>query len=179
MFLDNKYTKYYHAITSNAKHQQRSKSDGYFESHHIIPRSLGGSNKKENLVLLTAREHFICHLLLVKMFSRKSNQYNKMLHAIMLFKGTNSYQTRYINSRLYEAIKKDYSEIRSAATKGKPLSTEHRNKISKALQGHIISQETKEIISKKASTRIRKPFSDEYKQRMSEIMKTKNRWTKG
>jgi hypothetical protein len=178
MFIDNKYSKYYQAIVNNAKQQQRLKTNGYYESHHIIPKSLGGSNKKENLVLLTAREHFICHLLLVKMFTRKSNQYNKMLHAVILFKGSNDYQSRYMNSHLYESIKKDYSEIRRAATKGKSLSKEHRSNISQSLKGHTTSQETKDAISKKASERIRKPFSDDYKKRMSEIMKTKNRWTK-
>ena len=40
------------------------KSLGYYtERHHIIPRCIGGNNNKENLVLLTAKEHFICHYL--------------------------------------------------------------------------------------------------------------------
>lgn len=37
------------------------------EMHHIIPRSEGGSNKKENKVELTMKEHHLCHLLLLKM----------------------------------------------------------------------------------------------------------------
>ena len=37
------------------------------EKHHILPRSEGGSNKKTNLVELTLREHFIVHMLLIKM----------------------------------------------------------------------------------------------------------------
>ena len=52
------------SIVSNAKNRTIS---GYIEKHHIIPKSCGGSNKKENLVALTAKEHFICHLLLTKM----------------------------------------------------------------------------------------------------------------
>jgi phosphoglycolate phosphatase-like HAD superfamily hydrolase len=39
--------------------------DSYTERHHIIPRCIGGTDVKENLVDLTAREHFICHRLLV------------------------------------------------------------------------------------------------------------------
>lgn len=38
----------------------------YYEIHHIIPRSEGGTNEKTNLVHLTPREHYIAHLLLWK-----------------------------------------------------------------------------------------------------------------
>lgn len=37
------------------------------EQHHIKPRSMGGSDNANNLVLLTVREHFLAHLLLFKM----------------------------------------------------------------------------------------------------------------
>lgn len=40
----------------------------YTESHHIIPRCIGGNNKSENLCRLTAEEHFLAHLLLVKIY---------------------------------------------------------------------------------------------------------------
>lgn len=54
-----------------------SGSSNYYENHHIIPRSLNGSNSSENLVLLTAREHFICHWLLVKIFPKGSDERRK------------------------------------------------------------------------------------------------------
>ena len=38
----------------------------YHERHHIIPKCLGGTNDKENLIDLFAREHFIAHKLLAK-----------------------------------------------------------------------------------------------------------------
>lgn len=40
---------------------------GQIENHHIIPRSEGGSNKKENKIELSPKEHHLCHLLLIKM----------------------------------------------------------------------------------------------------------------
>jgi NUMOD3 motif len=68
MFLQNKYTNCYYKIISNALNLNRIKSTNtYYENHHIIPKCMNGSNKKENLVLLTYKEHFICHLLLRKM----------------------------------------------------------------------------------------------------------------
>jgi hypothetical protein len=39
---------------------------GYAEKHHIVPRSLGGGDDPANLVLLTAREHFLAHWMLFK-----------------------------------------------------------------------------------------------------------------
>lgn len=62
------YIKIYYKIVDIAKGQNRKKSSGYFEKHHIIPKCLSGNNNKENLVLLTAKEHFICHHLLHKMY---------------------------------------------------------------------------------------------------------------
>lgn len=66
----NKYTKWYNNIIERALSR---KIEGYVERHHILPKSfkLGGEKDKENVVKLTAREHFICHLLLSKMFSGK------------------------------------------------------------------------------------------------------------
>lgn len=68
MFISNKYSKWYYSIVAKAKSQNRVKGSGvYYESHHIIPSSLGGNNKITNKVLLTFKEHFICHHLLTKM----------------------------------------------------------------------------------------------------------------
>lgn len=39
---------------------------GYFENHHIVPRSMGGSDDASNIVCLTVRQHLISHLLLFK-----------------------------------------------------------------------------------------------------------------
>src|SRR6056297_1414304 len=67
--LDNKYSKIYDNLIKSRKSLDRKKTDNcYYENHHIIPRSLGGSNKKSNMVLLTPREHCIAHLLLVRMY---------------------------------------------------------------------------------------------------------------
>lgn len=64
--LQNKYTKWYFSIIDK---RRVIPFDGYVESHHIIPTALGGSKDAANLVNLSAREHFICHLLLPKMLT--------------------------------------------------------------------------------------------------------------
>lgn len=40
---------------------------GYFERHHVVPKSRGGTDGPENIIRLTAEDHFFAHLLLAKM----------------------------------------------------------------------------------------------------------------
>lgn len=63
IFKESKYTKAYYKIIE--KRKENPAIEG--EIHHIIPKSLGGSDNKDNLVKLTYREHYLCHLLLTKM----------------------------------------------------------------------------------------------------------------
>ena len=64
------HQKVYDNIIKNAKFENRKKLRKnktnyiYYEKHHILPKCLGGNNDKENLVLLTAKEHYVCHKLL-------------------------------------------------------------------------------------------------------------------
>lgn len=116
--LKNKYSKLYYKITDAAK--QRT-INGYTEIHHIIPQSLGGSNDKENLVELTAREHFICHWLLIKM--TEGDERGKMLYALQGMKAENKFQNRYhtkITARVYEKYRLQHAENHSKKMKGKP-----------------------------------------------------------
>ena len=103
MFLNNKYLSWYNSIIANAKSRILS---GYKEQHHVIPRSLGGSDDISNLVFLTAREHFICHCLLTKMTIGQS--YHKMLRAFIMMKASNNKQPRYTSS-LYESARTQFS----------------------------------------------------------------------
>lgn len=85
--------------------------DVYTETHHIVPKSLGGTNKKSNLVKLTAREHFICHALLAEIYPKYSREWYKMNHAFMMMKTVSTNQERYCNSKLYSQKKQDFSEV--------------------------------------------------------------------
>lgn len=110
IFIDNKYTKWYFNIISNARLQDRKKKQGiYYESHHIIPYSISKSNEKSNLILLTAKEHFMCHLLLIKMTA--GQDYYKMMYALNSFIITTKH--RIVNSKLYLRLKEEYSRIQS------------------------------------------------------------------
>lgn len=56
----------YDALIAKAK--ARSAANAYVEKHHIVPRSMGGSDTADNLVCLTAREHFLAHWLLYRIY---------------------------------------------------------------------------------------------------------------
>jgi len=121
MFIDNKYTKIYNLIIARSFTRELY---GYSEKHHIIPKCLGGNNLKENIAILSAREHFICHWLLTKMLIGVAKA--KMYHALnLMLHAENPYQAhkRYkFTSRVYEIFKKKYAKILSLrALKNNPM----------------------------------------------------------
>lgn len=109
------YRKIYNQIINNGKIKSKL---GYTEKHHIIPRSLGGDDSKENIVELTAREHFICHYLLAKMYPKESFEWYKMNHAFLMMKASSLSQGRYFNSRLYEYLKINFKSAMSESQQG-------------------------------------------------------------
>jgi hypothetical protein len=114
MYLHNKYTTWYNNIIQRAKTRQLT---GYKERHHIIPQSLGGTNQKENLVKLTAKEHFVCHLLLTKITSGQYKE--KMIYAAwMMANQENQNQQRYkITGKTYQSLRQAFSRAKSVHTK--------------------------------------------------------------
>lgn len=149
IFIDNKYTKQYYSIIQAAK--TRIPITCYTEKHHIIPKSLGGSNSSNNIAILTAREHFICHILLVKMTEGVFK--SKMIHAAAGMKRARKHQSRYINSRLYDTIRKLVAQESSKLNKGRKHTEETRKKVSEAGKGRIHSDETKLKMSQSAKGR--------------------------
>lgn len=126
IFLQNKYTTWYNKII---EHRRTTVADGYTEKHHILPKSLGGTNDQTNLVSLTAKEHYICHLLLMKMTEGKNK--HKMVRAFHAFKMASRKNPRALNARRYQHAR----QTRLGKGNGTPLSEETKRKISKARTG--------------------------------------------
>lgn len=72
---------------------------GYMERHHIVPRCLGGSNRKDNLVYLTAREHFLAHKLLVRIYPDQP----KLWYALMMMGRLADHKSRIFDSERRQA----------------------------------------------------------------------------
>lgn len=146
-FTSNKYSKIYYQIVDRAINRIL---EGYTEKHHIIPKSMGGSNTVENLVRLTAREHFICHWLLIKMTEGKDR--HKMINALRIMRAEKKGQTRYqtkITARVYENLKEEYAlkngEIMRKINTGRTQSAET---IAKRVAKNTGKTRTKEFCEK-------------------------------
>lgn len=138
------YEKIYNQIVERARNRVL---DSYTERHHIIPRCIGGVDAKENLVDLTAREHFICHRLLVNIHP-DNNKLKFALWAMCNMKSKR--QSRYVpSSRIYESIKLEVIKIISEKKKGVKLTEEHKRKTSETLKGRKRPQEVIDKIHKK------------------------------
>lgn len=123
---------------------QRARSrelDCYSERHHIVPRSMGGTNESHNIVQLTYQEHFIIHWLLSKITSGRDK--SKMLFALRSM--TRPHNGRLIPSWRFAIGRKsqrkamkgyvwpaDALEKRSASNKGSKRSKQTRLRMSKS-----------------------------------------------
>ena len=103
------YEKHYALLCSTRQARGLDKSSliGYYELHHIKPRSQGGSDKPENLVLLTAKEHCLAHLLRYKAFGH----YYDALACIFVFSDGKAKGRRLSYSALAIAKNKHLAEI--------------------------------------------------------------------
>ena len=121
MFKQNKYTNLYNKLIDRSVERNWKKATGR-ERHHIIPQSLGGSNNKRNLTYLSAREHFICHWLLIKMTEGEAR--SKMLYALMGMRAMSENHQRYssyVTSRVYEKYRIEHALNHSTTMKQKNL----------------------------------------------------------
>jgi len=159
------YQRIYNQIVERGQNRQL---EGYKEKHHIIPKCLGGTNDKENLVELTAREHFLCHMLLVEIHPKEV----KLKQALWLMAiGKNKTIKYRISSRMYEYIRVNrvvwWGDKISKANKGKSkkrATQETKDKISKSSKGK--SKHTQEFKNYIGRIHLGKIVSDETKEKM-------------
>lgn len=120
--------------------------EGYVERHHVIPRCMGGGDEIENIVVLTAEEHLVAHLFLIKI---NPGNYKLVYAANMMNMDAHGGRK---NNKRYAWFRRRFAEAsrvmntgkvqsaetcakKSAATKGKPKTPEHKQKISVANMG--------------------------------------------
>ena len=138
----------------------------YYEKHHIIPRCLGGNENQENKVLLTAKEHFVCHKLLTYIY--KGNRKIACAFYYMTF-----------NKRMNKHIKsaKDYAYARELISLI-PKSEESKQKQSKSMKGHIPWNKGKKNVYNDDAIKImsekRKKYIEEHKNDPTYIEATNN-----
>lgn len=107
--------------------QARASIKGYFERHHIVPRCLGGSDASSNLVDLTAREHFLAHILLAKVHGG-----DLWLPVVRMKTAKDGSKA---NGRLYAMARAANAVEVGNRLRGTKLTPEHKEKIGKSQKG--------------------------------------------
>lgn len=156
------------------KARNREEPTEYTERHHVIPRSIGGVDDASNIVVLTAREHFLAHLLLAYMYG------GPLWHAVHWMSNNSKYQR---TTRAYQKAREEHAKQVSIRHTGKVVSEETKRKlsenaersakISKTLTGR---KHSKEHIEAWKQSRINSGgwiVSDEQKQKVSEKLSGK------
>ena len=176
--------------------------DEYHERHHIVPKCLGGTDEKENLIDLFAREHFEAHRLLA--LENPENDSLAYAWTMMAF-------VKDKNQERYELTPEEYEEARIKQSRlaakrftgennpmygkrgenspmfGKHHSEEVRKKISKGNKGKQISETTRQKMkenhtdmSGENNPMYGKHFSDESREKMREsaVARCTEEWKK-
>lgn len=154
--IHNKYLKWYIDIVLNATKENRFKANEmYYEKHHILPKSYWPDHNKDknNTVLLTAREHFLCHRLLTK--CTKDVLYYKMLSAfwrMLNFQGGNK-EKPIFSSKIYESTRILFSDYRKNVFRHTKESAKKCSRPGKlnGMYGRKRTKEEKEIFIKSNS----------------------------
>lgn len=128
------YQKHYNNLINRSKTRIL---EGYCEKHHIIPRCIDGLDIIENICCLTPEEHYIAHLLLIKIYPNEP----KLVYAAKMM--TIGSENNCRKNKLYGWLKRKFINIQS----NRIVKQETRNKLSKAHTGKKLSEETKKKLS--------------------------------
>ena len=118
------YSTIYNQLVNSRRALNRKFTTGCgYEKHHIVPKALGGTNSKDNIVVFTPREHCLAHMLLARMYTGVAK--GKMCYALIALAKLRNKNRSAITSREYDRLRKahyaammdpDYRALRSANT---------------------------------------------------------------
>lgn len=149
------YKKIYDEFINKRRNRQLENNE-YYEKHHILPKSLGGSNDDDNLIYLNLREHYFAHELLERIYLSKEMSYALYMMSILIkdaeinenVKRNKYYKNggkRIVSSRIYEKCKieyiknkkkKKYNDIeKENVSKGTKKAMRTRENINKTISG--------------------------------------------
>lgn len=179
-----KYKKWYDQLIFKRKSlsvlRKNKNNIGKYEEHHIIPRCIGGDDTDENRVILLAREHYIAHLLLLKIYESNEQFYDLLLYAWnnMTVKSSNQQRVTSKN-KMFQILKQKVGELVSKNMKRRvnmhhPVTNEYKKVLIDEVDFYIsigfvrgIPQYMKDAVSKSNSGR--KQTKETIEKRMSKI----------
>lgn len=170
------YLKHYERLIERARIRVL---DSYTESHHIIPRCVGGTNDLENIVELTPEEHFLAHQLLVKVYPLLP----ELVMAVRYMCYGNIKNGKRTNNKMFGWLRRRHAEAMREINTGRKQSPETIEKRANSLRGRINGPLTPESIEKRTKTRklrgakggVCRPRTDEEKKKISNTLKERNR----
>jgi hypothetical protein len=139
------YKRTYDRLMERAK--GRVKVKGVHDNHHIVPKSLGGSNEKSNIVALTYREHFLAHWLLTKFTEGKARI--SMLKALSeMRRAGKNHKNRVISGWQYDTARRAMAEAVSLWHKT-PKGEESHRKVGESLLKFFSTPQGQETLIKR------------------------------
>jgi hypothetical protein len=153
------YQGIYNRLVNRARSESRVKGKQiYYEAHHIVPKCKGGEGESSqwrhhsNIVLLTAKEHFVAHQLLCEIYP----EHPGLLFALWAMCNQNTANSRVkVSSRVYSRLREESSTLKSELYKGQVGTW----------NGRIHSEKSKQMMREK---KLGSKASDETKKKMSE-----------
>lgn len=149
------YTKYQQIVKHYKDLDLNKLNDLYTESHHILPKCMGGSDTEDNLVRVPARVHFLLHWMLYRIYRT-----SEMACAWNMMCSISPDHTNRYTSKSFEYSRKVSASFASARMKGNKLflgkqhTKESKSLLSQAGKRRTHSDETKLKISKAGIGRI-------------------------
>lgn len=128
----------------------KTKLEGYYEKHHILPKCIDGKDENSNYVLLTAKEHILAHMLLSRIYPDNLNLVRSTSAILMKNRGRVD-QLFSISLRTITSIRENYANYKDEFSKeqlGKEISESHRKNLSKSHIGNKLSEDTKNKLKK-------------------------------
>lgn len=172
--MNTSYIEQYYSLIENRKRNPLP-LDQYSEKHHIKPKSIYPDLAKDpdNIVRLTASEHFKCHYLLVKHYEAtgEKRQYHQMLLAFNRFAGFSNIQDASPEeldemSRQFEELRQACSKRMSDLNKGRKRSSEFCRQVSIRVRQWKPSEATREKMRHSHLGKKRHPLTEETKEKI-------------
>lgn len=172
IYNETKYVRWYYNIVEKALSEGRKKSKKqYYERHHIVPKSIGGCNDAGNLVLLTAKEHFIVHLLLVKMLEGfDTNSMTKMMHAMNILVCVGEGHKQRYTAAQYEIARRLKSKAMTEYNNARWADPDARRKASERVKKYY---DDDPCARRKSSEAIKKTWADDPEKRRAQSERIK------
>lgn len=166
------YKKHYDSLIRQARLKLVTGDPVYLEHHHIIPKCIGGTDDPKNLVYLLPEEHYIAHLLLVKIYPNEAG----------IIYAANMMANR--NNKSYGWIKRKFAIQNSIEHTGLKHTDEAKKKMKNAIsarwegnrEGFIEEQRRRASRPKNKKDGYFKPKSQEHAKNISNAAKQRPRF---